>query len=130
VVIKGIRSFGLEIMINVERESVSKPVRRLRQGGFSTALREYAIALGVKFIPIDNLRLIFDGMVRQGHETHGANGAEGFAGDAGHGTVELGLGHKANSFWLGGRNGKNQKSRLPRPTGTHKRHEKHSNAVQ
>ena len=58
------------------------------------------------------------------------DGTEGFTGGTSHGTIELGLGHKADSLWLGGKKREQLKSRLLRPTRTHKRHEQHSKADQ
>ena len=56
----------------LQRDSVSKQGRRSGQGGLPPALREDAVALGVEFVPIHDLRFVFDGIACQGHETHGS----------------------------------------------------------
>jgi hypothetical protein len=109
----GCESLGREIIKVVIQKNASKQERRSYQGVLPLALRKNAIALGIELIPVNGLRLAFDGIACQGHETHGVNRTERLAGGTGHGTIELGLGHLASSFGIVNVETKNEKCRLP-----------------
>lgn len=61
-------------------------------------LWQHAHTSSIQVIPVNHLWLPLDRNADQGDKSHCGDGTDGFAGDDGHGTVQVGLGYEVRPF--------------------------------